>query len=354
MSFRFPRVFLVPFVCLSALVAQAKNEDWSDGQGGKFRGEASSVLGPFAFIRTSETTARRLPLHVLSPEECVRLFETLATQKPRSTDWGQGATGALTAELRGHVQRVESGKLVPEDLKGKPEPEFLIVFFASTGEGPSWTMLGDAMESYWKFKNSHPGLVEGLFVGLRHSRSENQNMATSMNLPWLVLDPDSYSGLSVLKNYLPGSGFGILVLTRQGMPVFAESDPEKPATLKVLSDLQALLDLALPDNPKNWKSRAHYLRATQCLANPQGCGVLMVGNPLRAEGLRQRKVYRFDAEIKVLADSSVADVVVKPGDMPEAMVAPLADALRKATYVAAVSKGAFVDSTYQYHFEISR
>jgi hypothetical protein len=63
--------------------AIGKTEEWKDTQGSRFRGEPAEVLGPLALFRTSRNTGRRLPFHVLSPEDCVRFSEQLRNHPGR-------------------------------------------------------------------------------------------------------------------------------------------------------------------------------------------------------------------------------------------------------------------------------
>jgi hypothetical protein len=111
-----------------------------------------------------------------------------------------------------------------------------------------------------------------------------------------------------------------------------------------------------PDNPSSWNDRAYYLRAVQPAAYRTGrCDPVLLGNPFRAEALKQRGVFRFDATIQVAADGHVTGVSVKPDEnLSPAMAEVLGDALRQAVLVPAVENGKFVDGICAYHFEVPR
>jgi hypothetical protein len=343
--------FATPIACS----LQAKTEEWQDTQGAKFKGEAVEVLGPFAVFATGRATGRRVFLNMLSDEDCVRFYEQTKALPQRASDWGK-AKSDVSSELIGNVLKLENEKLVPADLNGRSEPEVFIVFFASNGEGGSWALLGETIMPYFEIQKAQPGMLEALFFGLRHSRADHSAMAKTMKVPWLVTDLLSQSSLSTVSKFAPGEGFGAVALTRMGIPLFAAANPKSEEIKQFMIQTRAFIDLLNPDNPKTWQARAHYLQAIQRKVFATGkSDPVLVGNPLREQGLRQRKVFRFDAVIKIGADSRATEVTFKPGaDMPEAMAAPLAEALKQAMFVAAVDNGTFVEGEYLYHFEIAK
>jgi hypothetical protein len=347
-----PRFLLTVLLTVSAaFAAPPKLEDWTDTQGQKFRGEPSEVLGPIALFRTGPNTGRRVAFTFLEPKDCVR-FHRVVSQKPaRAESWEQ-AKSDLTVDLRKRVMRVSEKKLVPADLSGRPEPLFYILFYVSSGEGPSWEMMGTAIQPYWDLQKNHPGMVEGVMVGLRHKATDHTNMATSMNVPWLVASFYEQSSIEAVRRFTPGEGYLLMIVSRNGVPIFSAQDPNKEAVTKTLADLGGLLDLMRPDNPKSWPARVHYLAAVQQATHANGkADPVLVGNPLRPEGLVQRKVYGFEATLAIAADGAVKEVALAPSDsLPEKMVEPLKQALQKAVFVPAVENGNFVDGVYTYRF----
>lgn len=335
--------------------AAAGTEEWNDTQGNRFRGEPAEELGPLALFRTPHMAGRRLPFHVLSPEDCVRFSAELRTHPPRAADWAH-ANGLLSRELVGNLLRVENDQLVPADLSARPEPEFLILFFASHSEGPSWEMMGSARPLYEKIQKDYPGMVEAVFYGTSDTKADHIDMAVSMRVPWLVTEFHSQRSMSTVSGLISGAKYGLTIVNRDGVPLFSSSGDKAADVKQAMNDLLALLDLLRPANPRAWQDRAYYLRAVQQAAYAQGrCDPVLVGNPLLPEGLRQRAVFRFDATIQVAADGHVTAAALKPGgDLPSGLEAPLGQALQKALFVPAVDHGKFVDGAYQYHFEVSR
>ncbi|PTY03712.1 hypothetical protein DB347_20995 [Opitutaceae bacterium EW11] len=328
-----------------------KLEDWTDTQGGKFRGDPAEVLGPLALFRTSQTTGRHLAFHFLSAEDCVRFYERAKEAPARADDWSQ-AKSSVSAELKGRVSRLVDGKLVSAELKGR-EPEFYVVFYASSGAGDSWGMLGNAGEPYKKLKSVVPEEFEAVFFGIRHDVIAQTNMAKTMNVPWLVCDLRDEDLITSLSRFVPNEGFSMVIVTRTGVPLLAAAQPDANKVKEMFAGLAGFLDALRPENPQTWQDRQHYLKAVQAVSHPQGyTGPVLVGNPLRADGLVQRKVFRFNASIKVAADGSVTEVTMQPDELlPEKMSAPIAGALKKAMFVPAVQDGKYVDSEYTYHFE---
>lgn len=344
-------LLLVTSVSLFLPSAFCKPEDWQDTQGNRFRGEPTELFGPFAVFRTGRNTGRRVALQSLSRQECVRLYEALANKPPRGNTWAS-ATGETTHELVGRVLQVDKDDLIPVDFSRRPEPEIVVVLYVSNGERDSWDVLTDASAPFLKLQHDFPGMVEGVMYGLRHSKAEHKNMATSRKVPYLVTDFYDQGSLDTLNRFLPHL-YSIMVLSREGVPLFSADQPDKAAIDGLFAELRGLLDLSRPENPKSWPGRGYYWTTVQTFLHAQGHGdPILVGNPLVAHGLVQRKVFRFDAQIQVGADGTAYQVTMMPDDLlPEKMAAPIAEGLKKAVFVPAIQDGKFVEGVYLYHFQ---
>ncbi len=338
--------------------SRAASEKWKDLQGSSFKAEAVEALGPLGLFRTGRFGSRMVAWRAFSPGECVRFQEQVSHQPERAGDWAQ-SRNVISRELSGRVLRLQNDKLVPAELGGRPEPEFFLLFFANSGVGKSWEMLGHSIEPYYRLQQAYPGLVEGLFFGVQHSASDHESMARQMRLPWLVADFHEERRLETIAEFAPADSdsFGLVVVNRAGVPVFSAANPEDSDLKKVFGDLTGLLELMNPGNPRSWPDRAYYLRAVQPVIHAADrAEPVLVGNPLAPEGLSKNGVRQVDATIEVAADGQVTAVTVAPGpNVPEKMIGPLGDALKKAcVFVAAVDHGKFVAATYRYHLEVPR
>jgi len=333
--------------------ASAKPEDWQDTQGNSFRGEPVEVLGPLALFRTGPVAARRVQLRNLAPADCVRFHEAVSRTPARALDWSK-AGSTVSRELLGSVFRVEKEKLESVDLKGRPEPEIFIVFYASHGIGESWGMMGRSEAHYQKLQKAFPNMIEAVFFGIgEDSWADHSKMAVGMNVPWLVTSLNGQSSMETISAFAPIEGAGMTVLTRNGIPLLsAQPGDNEEAIKKVFADITVLLNALRPDNPRSWPDRAHYLRAVQQTTHRTGrADPLLVGDPFRADGLRQRGVLNFTAVVAFDADGKVTSVTLQPdGKYPEAMAAPLAEALRSIVIVPGVENGALVSGVYTYRF----
>jgi hypothetical protein len=354
-----PRKFTFWTCCLIVLASctfAVAAEEWTDVQGNKFRGEPVEVLGPLALFRTSKAGGIKPAWRFLTQESCVRFYEKVKDKPARATDWMQ-AQSSISHALIDKVKRVQDDKLVDADLKGRPEPEFFILFFADNGEGKSWDMLGHSIEPFNKLQAAFPGQVEGLFFGIHHSATDHNSMATRMKVPWLVAEyREQFRHLPDILEFAPteDGDFAVMVISRDGVPIYAAQSPKDDDLNKIFTDLTGLLDLLRPENPRSWPDRLYYQWAVQPVIFAHGhSDPVLVGNPLVAEGLRQRKIYSVDATIAVNAGGHVTDVTVKPGgDVPPNMVGPLGDALKRAVFVPAVDSGKYVDGTYAYQIRV--
>lgn len=338
--------------------AWAAGQEWKDPQGNVFKAEASEVLGPLGLFQTSVAGSRMMPWRALAPADCIRFHEQTSRKPARAEEWTQ-AKSAVSVELIGRANRLEGEQLVPARFDGRPEPEFFVLFFANNAVQKSWEMLGHAGEPFRKLQQAFPGMVEGLFFGLWHDKSEHARMATQMKLPWLVADlkkEDQLTTITALAPLRDRQSYSLVVINRSGVPIFSAANPENPEIDKVLADLTGLLDLMRPNNPRGWADRAHYQRAIQpvVFATSHSDPVL-VGNPLVPEGLRKNKVQLVDAIITVAADGTVTGVDLKPDEKVSAkMAAAMVDALTKSClFVPAVDHSKFVEGTFHYYLEVS-
>ena len=340
-------------LCSTVLsAAPMKLEEWTDTQGAKFKGEPVEAFGPIGLFRTGKQTGRKLPFRFLKEEDCARFERGLQRHPARELDWS-ASKSEVSQDLLNHCQVVRDGKLVEADLRGRPEPIAFIIFYASNGEGPSWDMLGTASGPYWEIQKKHPGVVEGVLYGVRHSLSEHANMAKTMNVPWLVTDFYKQANMETLRQFAPAEGFGLLVLSRHGVPLFSAPSPDKDTVTKTLAELSALLDLMRPENVKAWADRAYYEGAVRKSEYAKGkAEPLLVGNPLLPEGLRQRKIYQLEARLTVAADGTVSNAELVPEvPVPEKLAPALLAAFKKAVFVPAVENGVFVEGTYLYRYK---
>jgi len=330
--------------------ASAKMEEWQDLQGNKFTGEPTELIGPFAIFRTGKVTGRRVALQLLAPQDCVRLNEALRNKPPRADKWAN-ATGEATHELIGRVMQVNHDSLVPADLVSRPEPAVLLAVYSANAERFSWDMLTDAVPLFAKLRDTFPGQVDAVMYGVRHNQTEHLNMAISRNVPWLVTSFYEQGLLDTLNRFVPDA-YSLVAFSRDGVPLFMANHPDTAATEQLFRDVSAFLDLIRPENPKSWAARTYYWKTVRPFEYSHGhADPMLIGNPLVKQGLVQRHVFHFEAEIQVAADGQVKDVKVLPDDMlPEKMAAPIADGLKKAVFVPAIQDGTFVDGLYLYHF----
>jgi hypothetical protein len=333
-----------------APAALARPGEWKDAKGATFEADPAALLGPLALF----SNGTLVPVGMLSAEDCVRFNEGLKKIPERAADWSMGRS-KVTQEIVGGLMAYEGDHLVPDDLKGRPEPEYYMVFYATNGTSQSWDMIGKSTpELFAKLQKDHPGMVQGVFFGVNETPAEHKFMATSMKGGWLVTDFRKQVEMDTLRAMKPTISYGIVFMTRNGMALFGPDATNEAQVKAIFDQANGLLEHVRLDNPHFWPARAHYLGALQAAANANGkSDPVLVGNPLVADGLRQRKILVVDAAIKVGADGKATDVQLKPEGVPAAMVGPLADALRRAcVFVPAVDHGKFVDGVYAYHMDV--
>src|SRR6185295_1056162 len=127
------------FLFLSTLAdghAASSGPEWRDTKGTTFRGEPVEALGPLLLFRADAVSTRFLPMHVFSPEDCVRFFQAVASRPARAARWSE-AKGDASREFIGALEWFNPwrGSSQPFDSASVPEPELLIVLFGGRSLG---------------------------------------------------------------------------------------------------------------------------------------------------------------------------------------------------------------------------
>lgn len=351
---RAPRTLL--FLCaFGAHAAAPETPSWKDHKGATFRGEPIEVIGPLAMFRTGSLSSRFLPLRVLSAEDCVRFHLAIAGRPPRAERW-QDARGQASSEFVGRLLRSESRQLRPVDFASVPEPELLILLFGARRAPDSATphyLLDNLAPFISRVQRVYPGRVATIVWAVHQA---NLNLKSLPNArTWLVADPDKQSAMKTVARFAPGHGFTMVLMTREGVPLFGHPANDVVEVMKFVDGASNLLWQLNPANPQSARDRAHYLRTIRPVefATATAPPVLMA-NPLRVEALRQRGVAKIDARFEVAADGTVTRVELRPtSELPAPLVAPIAQALqRNAFLLPAIERGAAVAGTYDYSLKI--
>ncbi len=345
-------IFAAGLLC-NPTPAPAKSSSWPDGKGGTFRGEAVQVLGPFALFQGSGGP-RRVLLRSLSDDDCRRFYAETAARPARARILAE-AKGEATGDLVGRVLRVESRTLVPADLTRMPEPELVLLLAGSHNDGEGWMMANNFGPLDQRVKRVFPGLMQTVFLGVRHDAAQHRYMALEAWMPWLIADFSQQKLMGTLSRYLPAAeGTSTVLLSREGVLLAAGRATDVSAMRTFSDQVSALLWVINPANPAGWGDVLHYARATRPLQFAQGrAEPLLVGNPLRAEGLRRYGVKRVAARLAVDASGKVAPTLTSGGDdVPAALVAPLTAALAQAVVAPAIENGRPVPGTLDYRLEV--
>lgn len=340
----------------AAAPLRAAFTEWTDAEGQAFKGEPIQLFGSLALFRTGGALVKRVPLRALSAEQCQRFHAALAARPARSATWAT-ATGNATRELTGAVQRLEPQyrRMVPADLKDRPEPELLFVLVGAHSDPASWNMLNNVAPSNQRIQHVYPGVVGTVFFGRAHSTAEHQRMSIEMWASWLATDYYLQSNLTILNRRAPRDYAAMLVLTRDGDLLLSARADGTDSVRRFVDDFTLLLWAANPANPRAWADLTHYGKVTRPLEYADAAtGPLLVGNPLKAEGLRQRGIGRIVARIEVDADGKPVSTTLQPGSsVPDALAPQLTEALtRNTVFLPAIDHGKAVGAGYDFVMEV--
>ncbi len=354
MLFNFRSAFAVVLLLTGPIVAAADPAmtEWKDHKGATFKGEPVEALGPLVLFRTGGSTSKFLPMRVLPPEDCVRFYQATAGRPPRAQKWSE-AQGKASSEFIGRLMRAEGGKLKPVDLAKLPEPELFIVLFRSRQSGGSWRLFDNLTPFLNRIQRVYPGRVASVVLSTWDSGFDATALPSSRN--WNVVDPKKQSEMKLLSRFVPGGGFVMMLMTREGVPLFGGPANEIVDLMHFVDGVSNMLWQLNPANPRTARDRAHYLGAVRPLEFAQGRGEpLLLADMFRTEGLRQNGIARIEAKIAVAADGKVSGVELLPeSEMPVAVRPPITEAIRKmALFMPAVENGAAVAGSYAYSVKV--
>jgi len=340
------------FIALSIQAADPAMQEWKDIKGGAFKGEPVETMGPLVLFRTGGTTSKFMPMRALSAEDCVRFYQATAGRPPRAAKWTD-AQGKASSELIGRLMRVENGKFKPVDLEKLPEPELFIVLFRSRQSGGSWRLFDNLAPFLSRIQRVYPGRVASVVMSTWDSGFDAK--ALPSNRAWNIVDPKKQSDMKLLSRFVPGGGFVMMLMTREGVPLFGGPANEVVDLMRFVDGVSDMLWQLNPANPRTARDRAHYLGAVRPREFAQGrADPLLLADMFRLEGLRQNGIARIEAKLAVAADGTVGAVELLPESaMPAAVKAPIAEAIRKmGFFVPAIENGVPVPGSYTYSVKV--
>ncbi len=358
-----PSVFFPPrllglsfvFFLLPAVRAPAATSEWKDAKGATFRGEPVEALGPLLLFRTGAVSSKFLPMRIFSPEDCVRFHQAIAARPARAERWSE-AKGQASSDCIGRLMRAEKGALQAFNFAAVPEPELLIVLYGGrrNPDADSPTFLLDNLAPFiGRVQRVYPGRVATV---VWMSRPSNVNVRSLPSAhAWLIADPNKLMDFRVAARFAPGEGFGMVLMTREGIPLTGGPANDVGEVMKFVDNASDILWQLNPANPRSARDRLHYLRAVRPVEHAQGrAEPMLLIDPLRVEALRQRGVARLEAKFEVGADGVVTAAELLPASqLPPPLAAPITEALRRNTiFLPAVAQGVPVSGTFHYALKI--
>ena len=347
-------VLTLHFTIAAANAAPATSE-WKDNTGATFKGEPVEALGPLALFRTGPVSSKFLPMRVFSAEDCVRFHQAIANRPARAPRWSE-AKGQASGELIGRLQQLNKGQLRAFDFASVPEPEMLIGLFCGRrnpdAAAPHF-LLDNLAPFIGRVQRVYPGRVATVVWAGRDSHVNLRVVANAQ--AWLAVDPAKQSGIKLLSRFLPGEGFLMVLMTREGIPLLGGPANDVGEVMKFVDSASEILWQLNPANPRSARDRLHYLRAVRPTEFAQGrAEPLLLIDPLKVDALRQRGVGRIEATFELGADGMATQVELLPAsDIPAPLVAPLTEALRRnAIFLPAIEQGVPVAGSYRYALRV--
>jgi hypothetical protein len=298
------------------------------------------------------TVGRCLPVQALPLQDLARFSEAVKNHPPRATDWAH-ATSTLTAELRGHLEKVEQKKLVPYSVEGRPEPSVVVVLFFNKESGDTWKLFWGSMEPIGKLGKLPPGFVECVGYGNNYGPIGWLDLVKDTFVPWSLVKLNDQPLLKKLDEFVPRKGYRAIAFNRDGVPLFGAFDPDENGVKEFWQQVINFAVLLDPTNPFTWQPLAYYRTAEQMAAHPTGhVDAELVGHPIRPGSLDRYNLHAFEVTLKVTAEgvvSGVSDLKSETAIAPKLHEA-LVSTLKKAVVVPALENGKPVESDFVYRF----
>ncbi|HZZ20132.1 MAG TPA: hypothetical protein VFE25_12220 [Opitutaceae bacterium] len=334
-----------------AATAQAKNEEWKDPKGNTFEAMPSQILGPWALFDTGTL----IPLNALSKEDCIRFYQGLKDKPERASDW-KDAKSNISAELYGRLMHYKGYDLEKDSEKGRVEPELYMIFFTTNDKNMTWKMLrNETPDLYAKMMHDHPETIQGVIFGVGEEIGDHMDLAVNTHGDWMYTEFATEVEMRTLKRLIPTNLYGIVVMTRDGIPLFGPDASNEEQIKTIFDQVNGMLVHVEDKDIRDWKARDYYYTNVQPVAFASGhSDPLLMGNPLRDAVLRKMKIYNVDATFHVKADGTITSVNMKPGELAPDMEKKFADGFQRGClFVPAVDNGKFVDGTYEYHMAVT-
>jgi hypothetical protein len=350
------RWFSVSFVgTLASLAVAADLPTWRNAMGVRFQASPIEALGPYALFGPEATTNRMLKFRALSADDCVRFHQAIASRPPRAAHWAD-ARGVLTRELLGHVRAVAEWNRAPDDVATLPEPELLLIYFHTSKAPPDEAAAQDSiLNSFEPFarrvRRVYPGRVAVVVAVARPGATG----AVPASPVWMTAAPERLAGVGSLRGFMPAVTSGLLLVTREGVPIAGGSVRDVFTLARILDHASALLWDLNPENLRTVPDRVHYRRAVRAAQLPDGAAPPeMLANPLRVEMLRRLGVDRLDARLELDAVGRVTLVTLRPTTtLPAALAETLRSAIRASdVFVPAIQDGKPVPGALDYSFAV--
>jgi hypothetical protein len=249
--------------------------------------------------------------------------------------------------------RLDGGKARPADLAELPEPELMIVLLASRRAEGFSTIMDNLAPFASRMARVYQGRVAAVVMSAWDPGQEPRSLPGGRT--WMMVDPKKQMEMKLMARFVPGGGFLMMLMTREGVPLFGSPAENVEDVRRFVDGATDMLWQIHPANPRTARDRAHYLQVTRARDFAQAATPpLLLVDPLRPDALRARGVKRIEAELDVSAAGKIEGARLLPeSEMPEALAGPLAEALKRNPFVLpAVENGVPAAGTARYSLKV--
>lgn len=186
---------------------------WRTVSGETFEGEIGSVHGPLVVFTAKEGT-RRISVEGLDDAGVARVADFLTAEKPGQS-WAT-SNSPLAEALRGRLEIVRDGKLVPYQPGAEPESELYVVIFGASENTGTQRYLPELVKRYRESKGSRGVSFEVLYHSRDSESRQHAKYAVATQMPWPCIKLRSVGGLKLMERWAMFTVPGLIVLNRKG------------------------------------------------------------------------------------------------------------------------------------------
>ncbi len=243
--------YVLPLLILCLASTNLHSEEWElwkTDYYGQFEGKLINVIGSTAYFEGKNKMYYNTHIGLLTEENQVKVKQFIE-EMPQAQAWSESESPMAKA-LKGRLFKRVDEKDVKFEYGDIDEPEFYVLYFGAEWCGPCKSFLRAFVPWYNEFKRFHVDNFEVVFVSSDRSGREMKRYMDDFGMDWPGLKFGIEGRTRIIRDYLPRSYPGMVILDRDGNLLHSShSGEEYIGAHSVMRDMQNLVYMTNPRNP---------------------------------------------------------------------------------------------------------